>query len=102
MMRKKKIFNFTFSLLQRLRISHAKVVCEMTTKEGAIILTNSWKASCSTIRKESSNAINNLTNAIRYASWSIMEEEEGVMIVEEEFDFCLLVMMFGFFLHMSK
>jgi len=31
-----------------------------------------------------------------------MEEEEGVMIVEEEFDFCLLVMMFGFFLHMSK
>jgi len=58
----------------------------MTTRKGATMLKNSQKASCSTVQKESSNATNNWTNAIRHASWSIMEEEEGVMAVEEEYD----------------
>jgi len=31
-----------------------------------------------------------------------MEEEGGVMVVEEEYDFCLLLMMFDFFLDLSK
>ena len=98
----KKLFNFTFSLFQRLRTSRAKVVCQMTTRKGATMLKNSRKTSCSTIRKESSNATNNLTSAIQHASWSAMEEEEGVMVVEEESDFCLLLMMPDFFLHLSK
>jgi len=66
------------------------------------MLKNSRKASCSTVWKKSSNATNNLTSAIRHASWSIMEEEERVMVVEEEIDFFLLLVMFDFFLHLSK
>ena len=77
-------------------------MCEMTTRKGATMLKKSWKDSCLTVQKESSDATNNLTNAIRHASWSIMEEEERVMVVEEEIDFFLLLVMFDFFLHLSK
>ena len=79
-----------------------KKIEEKNKKVSATMLKNSQKASCSIVWKESSNATNNLTSAIRHASWSIIEVEEGVMVVEEESNFCLLLMMPDFFLHLSK